>query len=28
MMTYPANTDQLGLLDDMKRLLKVNPVQR
>ncbi len=28
MMTYPAGSDQLGLLDDMKRLLKVNPVQR
>lgn len=28
MMTYPANTEQLGLLDDMKRLLKVNPVHR
>ena len=28
MMTYPENTEQLGLLDDMKRLLKVNPVHR
>lgn len=28
MMTYPAGTEQLGLLDDMKRLLKVNPVHR
>tara|TARA_R110002072_G_scaffold83910_3_gene190182 strand:- start:11358 stop:11996 length:639 start_codon:yes stop_codon:yes gene_type:complete len=28
MMAYPADTEQLGLLDDMKRLLKVNPVHR
>lgn len=28
MMAYPADSDQLGLLDDMKRLLKVNPVHK
>jgi hypothetical protein len=28
MMVYPAGTEQLGLLDDLKRLLKVNPAQR
>lgn len=28
MMQYPADSDQLGLLDDMKRLLKVNPAHR
>lgn len=28
MMSYPAGSEQLGLLDDLKRLLKVNPVHR